>query len=97
MSLLGVVSAFDVPAQQAFQAELAGADGLVAAVRRDSVVLQAGRVVGPALAGFLIPVLGVGQVFVINATTFLAVLVTFALGNASNAPATNSAENVLRS
>lgn len=72
--LLGVSNAFDVPARQAFVAEMVGADLLPNAVALNSVTFNAARIVGPAVAGVLIGAIGTGWVFAINAGSYLAVL-----------------------
>ena len=72
--LLGCVTAFDAPARQTFVAELVSDKNLSNAVALNSTSFQAGRMVGPALAGLLIAGVGTGWVFLINATTYVAVL-----------------------
>ena len=72
--MLGCVAAFDAPARQAFVSELVGEEDLSNAVALNSSSFNAGRLIGPAVAGVLIPVLGTGGVFLINAASFAAVL-----------------------
>ncbi|MBX3172516.1 MAG: MFS transporter [Candidatus Eremiobacteraeota bacterium] len=72
--MLGCVAAFDAPARQAFVSELVGEDDLSNAVALNSSSFNAGRLIGPAVAGVLIPVLGTGGVFLINAVSFAGVL-----------------------
>lgn len=72
--LLGVASAFDAPARQTFVGEMVGADELSNAVGLNSASFHAARIVGPAAAGLLIALFGTGPVFLINAFTFLAVM-----------------------
>jgi MFS family permease len=72
--LLGVVTVFDVPARQAFVSELVGRDDIVNALALNSTVHNAGRLVGPAVAGAVIASAGVGVTFVVNAVSFAAVL-----------------------
>jgi MFS family permease len=72
--LLGCVTAFDSPARQTFVAELVGEEDLSNAVALNSTSFNAGRMIGPAVAGVLIASVGTGWVFVINALSFAAVL-----------------------
>ena len=73
--LLGCVAAFDSPARQTFVAELVGDADLSNAVALNSTSFNAGRMIGPAVAGVLIAAVGSGWAFLINAASFVAVLV----------------------
>src|SRR2546429_192944 len=59
-AFLGVVNAFDIPARQSFIVDLVGKDDLMNAIALNSSAFNAARVIGPAVAGALIGVLGVG-------------------------------------
>jgi MFS family permease len=72
--LLGCVTAFDSPARQTFVAELVGDGDLSNAVALNSTSFNAGRMIGPAVAGILIAAVGSGWAFLINAASFVAVL-----------------------
>ena len=71
---LGVATAIDNPARQAFAQEMVGADGLRNAVSLNSVMVNAARAVGPAVAGVLIATVGTGLCFLINAASYAAVV-----------------------
>jgi MFS family permease len=75
---LGVVTAFDTPTRQAFVGEMVGAERLPNAVALNSITFNTARVVGPALAGALIGVVGTMPgatwVFALNAVSFSAVV-----------------------
>jgi MFS family permease len=58
--VFGVGSAFDAPARQSFVGEMVGRDDLTNAVGLNSASFNMARVVGPAVAGFLIAALGGG-------------------------------------
>ncbi|MCW2700311.1 MAG: Fucose permease [Blastococcus sp.] len=73
---LGVVTVFDSPARQSFVAELVDTDDIVNAQSLNSTINNLGRLAGPALAGLLIVLTGVGVTFVINAVSFVAVLIS---------------------
>jgi MFS family permease len=77
--LLGIVNAFDNPTRQAFVAELVGRERLQNAVALNSMLFNAARVVGPAVAGIVISAVGIGQAFLVNAISFLPVLIGLAL------------------
>ncbi|WP_199176593.1 MFS transporter [Subtercola sp. Z020] len=72
--LLGIASAFDAPARQSFVSNLVSDKNLSNAVALNSASFNAARMIGPALAGVLIAVIGSGWVFLINALSFGAVL-----------------------
>ena len=72
--LLGVGAACDAPARQSFVIEMVGRDDLPNAVGLNSASFNLGRVIGPALAGLLIVLIGTGPVFLINAASFVAVI-----------------------
>jgi len=71
---MGSVNAIDNPTRQSFVIEMVGADRVVNAVSLNSVIVQAARIVGPALAGILIATVGVVPCFALNALTFLAMI-----------------------
>lgn len=82
-ALLGVVTIFDNPARHAFVAELVGPDDIVNAQALNSLIHNVGRLVGPAVGGLLIAAVGVGMTFVVNAVSFVAVLVSLVLMDVS--------------
>ena len=71
----GAVNAVDNPARQAFVMELVGAERVVNAVSLNSVIVQAARIVGPALAGAMIAIVGVAPCFGLNVASFAAMLI----------------------
>jgi len=72
--LLGISSAIDAPIRQSFSAEIVGHSDVANAVSLNSANFNAGRLVGPALSGFLISHFSTGPSFIINATTYLLVI-----------------------
>ena len=75
---LGVASAVDTPARQAFVSELVAPADLPNAVSLNSATFNAARIVGPALAGALIAAAGTGWVFLANGLSYLAVIAALA-------------------
>jgi predicted MFS family arabinose efflux permease len=71
----GAVLAIDNPARQAFVMEIVGPERIVNAVSLNSVVVHCSRIAGPAAAGAVIALLGVGPCFLLNALSFVAMLV----------------------
>ncbi len=71
----GVVSAFDIPARQSFLVEMVGPEDLPGAIALNASVFNAARMVGPAVAGLLVAEVGEGPCFLLNAASYLAVLV----------------------
>lgn len=77
--LAGCVAALRLPVQQAMLPDLVPAEDLVGAVSLGSAQWNLGRVVGPALAGVVIVIGSYGAAFAVNAVSFVAVIVAFAL------------------
>jgi MFS family permease len=75
-ALLGISSALDAPIRQSFTAEIVGHSDVANAVSLNSANFNAGRLVGPALSGFLIARFSTGPSFLINATTYLFVILS---------------------
>src|SRR5882724_9603260 len=73
--VLGVINAFDMPARQALVIEMTSRPDLLNAISLNSAVFNAARIVGPGVAGLLLPLLGEGTCFLINGVSFLAVIV----------------------
>jgi MFS family permease len=76
---LGVVNLFDNPARQTFVMEMVGRDDLPNAVSLNSVVMNASRVVGPAIGGLVIVLFSISVCFFVNAVSYVAVLVGLSL------------------
>lgn len=70
----GTVNALDNPTRQSFVIEMVGSDRVVNAVGLNSVLVHTARIAGPAMAGVVIATWGVAPCFLINAVTFLAML-----------------------
>lgn len=95
----GLVTAIDNPARQTFVVEMVGPANLTNAITLNSVVVNAARVVGPALAGLLIAVVGIGICFIINAASYVAVIAALLLlrtGDLNPAPTQERAKGQLR-
>jgi len=84
--LNGIVMAFDAPARQAIVADLVGKEHLLNAIALNSAAFNSARLIGPALAGILIAVIGMSGCFYINGISFLAVIIALLLININNGP-----------
>ena len=73
--LLGIANAVDMPVRQAFAVELVGREHVGNAVALNSAMFNGARIVGPAAAGLAIGAFGVAAAFLINALSFLAVII----------------------
>jgi predicted MFS family arabinose efflux permease len=71
----GAAMAFDMPARQAFMVEMTSREDLINAVSLNSSIVNGARVVGPAVAGFLMAHAGLTACFLLNGLSFVAVLI----------------------
>ena len=76
---LGVLTAFDNPARQTFVSDLVAHHNMSNAVALNAASFNMARLVGPALAGIMIVAVGTGWVFLINAGTFVMMIVLLLL------------------
>jgi MFS family permease len=72
--LLGFINAFDMPVRQSFYSRLVPSELMPNAVALNSAIMNGSRLIGPAIGGFLIKLIGEGGCFTINAFSFLFVL-----------------------
>lgn len=72
---LGFVNAVDMPTRQSFVAEMVGLEDLANAIALNSAVFNGARIVGPAVAGILVAIVGTGLCFLLNAVSYVAVVV----------------------
>jgi MFS family permease len=77
--LLGCVSALDFPAQQAFLGDLAGISSVRKAIILNAMIFQIGRMIGPALAGFVVGAVGAAMAFFLNGLSFIAVIISLVI------------------
>lgn len=73
--LNGVIMAFDAPARQSIVVELVGKEHLFNAITLNSVAFNSSRIIGPAIAGVLISIIGMSGCFYLNGISFLAVII----------------------
>lgn len=71
----GVISAFDMPTRSAFVFDLVDKkEDLPAAIAMNSTLMNVTRLIGPALAGFIVASVGTGMCFLINAFSYIPVI-----------------------
>jgi MFS family permease len=83
----GVVTAIDLPARLSFVMDMVGREDLTNAVALNSLLFNSARVIGPMLAGPLMIKIGPGHCFLVNAASYVAVLVALSRMDISGAPA----------
>lgn len=76
-TVLGVLTAFEVPIRQSFMMEMVGREDLVNAIALNSSIFNLTRIIGPVVAGGLIAGLGTTACFATNTVSFLAVIIAF--------------------
>ena len=75
---LGVADAVDKPVRQSFTSEMVGLTDMPNAVSLNSANFNLGRLIGPALSGIMIAAFGTGPAFLVNAASYLAVIIVMA-------------------
>jgi MFS family permease len=73
--LLGLVNTADMPARQSFVVEMVGGDDVANAIALNSAVFNSARIIGPAIAGVLIGLLGTALCFILNGLSYGAVVI----------------------
>lgn len=73
--MLGTINAFDMPGRQSFLVQMVGREDLPNAIALNSSIFNGARIIGPALAGWVVGRWGEGTCFLINTVSYFAVLV----------------------
>lgn len=73
--LIGLINALDNPTRQAFYPRLVPKGHLGNAIALNSAVINGSRLVGPAIGGVLIDLLGEGVCFLLNGISYLGVII----------------------
>lgn len=85
--LLGLSTAFAIPARQALIAALVDREDLPAAVSLNSVTFNLARAIGPVVAAFVVTQFGVAPAFAFNSLSFLALVAALYLVHPKPQPA----------
>ena len=75
MFLLGTVQALNMPARMALVADLVERKDMMNAVALHTMVNQTGQIIGPAMAGGIIELVGIGPTLMVNAGLYLVGIV----------------------
>ena len=79
VSLLGTVQALNGPARMAIVADLVKRDDMMNAVALHTMVNQTGQIIGPAVAGGIIELAGIGPTLMVNGGLYLSGIVFLSL------------------
>ena len=96
---LGLVNTFDNPVRQSFVVEMVGHKQVPNAVSLNSSLVNLARIIGPVFAGVLIAAAGLAVCFLVNAVSYIAVLIVLFLMRPQDlltAPRTQRAKGQLR-
>jgi MFS family permease len=75
-TLLGMINALDIPVRQSFIVEMVEKrSDLGNAIALNSLIVNGARLIGPAIAGILVATVGEGMCFLLNAISFVAVII----------------------
>jgi len=97
--VLGCFTAVETPVRQSFVAEMVGRAQMTNAIALNSMTFNMSRIVGPAIAGFLITWIGTGWLFFVNAASTLGVITGLIMMNPDllfRGPAVRRARGQLR-
>lgn len=75
---MGLTTVMDNPSRQTFVVEMVGPERLKNAISLNSTIVNLARIVGPSIAAIIIATVGVGDCFLINAASYVAVLIALA-------------------
>ncbi|MGM9991307.1 MAG: MFS transporter [Candidatus Bruticola sp.] len=92
--LFGLTQAFDMPARQALVVELVGKEDLSNAIVLNSSIVNGTRLIGPAVAGVIVDLLGEGWCFAVNAASYIGVISGLLAINLTDKAAAHSADPI---
>lgn len=75
---MGLNTVLDNPARQTFVVEMVGPEKLRNAISLNSTIVNLARIIGPSFAAIIIATVGVGDCFLFNAVSYIAVLIALA-------------------
>lgn len=94
--LQGLINAFDMPGRQAFLIQMVeDKEDLGNAIALNSSMVNVARLIGPALAGFVIAGVGEGYCFLIDGISYLAVIASLLMMRVNIAQARRAASSML--
>jgi MFS family permease len=97
-SLIGIINSFDMPARQSFVVEMVGRGNTMNAVALTSATFNSARIIGPAAAGIIMGLVGIGWCFFINSLSFGALLLALVFIKPEYSPKkTEHTQNIFQS
>ncbi len=91
----GLINAFDMPARQSFVIQMVERrEDLGNAIALNSSMVNAARLVGPAIAGIVVAAVGEGYCFLIDGISYLAVIASLLMMRIPDAPPKKPARRV---
>lgn len=91
--ILGVINSFDIPVRISFVSSLVSHENLPSAAILNMSITNSARIIGPALAGIMIALVGAGGTFFLNAASFLVVILALTLIKLPKHELTHSGSN----
>ena len=73
----GIATAFDNPARRSFVVEMVPEERIHNAVSLNSALMTSSRIIGPALAGLLVTTVGFGWCFLLDALSYVPVILAY--------------------
>ncbi len=97
-TILGVFDALDMPTRQSFMVEMIGnnRDDLGNAIAINSSMVNSARLIGPSIAGILISLFGEGWCFLLNAISYIAVIVSLLKMELVHKPVTSKKKEIFK-
>ncbi|MDD2751635.1 MAG: MFS transporter [Candidatus Omnitrophica bacterium] len=94
--ILGFVNSFDIPVRQAFTIEMIeNKEDLGNAIALNSSMVNIARLIGPSIAGIIIATLGEGPCFLLNALSYVAVIISLLMMQISQKKSRQARRHVL--
>jgi MFS family permease len=94
---LGIVNAFEVPARQSFVVDMVEKkEDLGNAIALNSLIFNGARIIGPSIAGIILASSSEGICFMINAVSYIFVIISLLMMDKLQKPVTKTAEHVIK-
>ncbi len=92
----GAINAFDMPARQSFVIQMVDErEDLPNAIALNSSIVNASRLIGPAIAGIVVAAVGEGFCFLVDGISYIAVIVSLLMMRVTPNPAPDSQRHVV--
>ena len=97
MLFQGFVNSFDMPARQAFVIQMVDRrEDLANAIALNSSMVNAARLIGPAVAGVIIAAVGEGYCFLVDGVSYIAVILSLLAMHVNRLPPRTTNKKVLQ-